>query len=63
MFHPYRYRANTCKTAQNTEQEGSKGIRFSTILPRYLGRTPFLDNLISVEYLKGVSTGDYMKAN
>jgi transposase-like protein len=39
------------------------GERFtSAILPRYLRRTPSLDNLIPTLYLKGISTGDFTEA-
>ena len=40
-----------------------EGICFtSTILPRYMRRTPSLDNLIPTLYLKGISTGDFTEA-
>lgn len=34
----------------------------SAILPRYLRRTPSLNNLIPTLYLKGISTGDFTEA-
>lgn len=34
----------------------------SAILPKYLRRTPSLDNLIPILYLKGISTGDFPTA-
>ena len=34
----------------------------SRILPRYLRRTPSIDNLIPVLYLKGISTNDFPTA-
>jgi transposase-like protein len=43
----------------------SQGVeeRFtSAILPKYMRRTPNLDNLIPVLYLKGISTGDFPTA-
>ena len=37
--------------------------RFSSkILPRYMRRTPSIDNLIPVLYLKGISTNEFTKA-
>ena len=40
-----------------------EGISFtSAILPRYMRRTPSLDNLIPTLYLKGISTGDFTEA-
>ncbi len=40
-----------------------EGERFtSAILPRYMRRTPSLDNLIPTLCLKGISTGDFTEA-
>ncbi len=43
--------------------EGGERIRFaSTILPRWARRTPSLDALLPVLYLRGVSMGDFGEA-
>jgi putative transposase len=44
------------------DKREKKEIFTSAILPRYLRRTPSLDNLIPTLYLKGVSTGDFAGA-
>src|SRR3712207_8426850 len=42
---------------------GGERIRFaSTILPRWARRTPSLDALLPVLYLRGVSMGDFREA-
>src|SRR3712207_8500101 len=44
-------------------EEGGERIRFaSTILPRWARRTPSLDALLPVLYLRGVSMGDFREA-
>src|SRR3712207_6089668 len=43
--------------------EGGERIRFaSTVLPRWARRTPSLDALLPVLYLRGVSSGDFQEA-
>jgi putative transposase len=43
--------------------EGDERIRFaSTILPRWARRTPSLDALLPVLYLRGVAMGDFQEA-
>jgi putative transposase len=43
--------------------EGGERIRFaSTILPRWARRTPSLDALLPVLYLRGVAMGDFQEA-
>jgi putative transposase len=38
-------------------------VRFtSAILPRFMRRTPSVDALLPVLYLKGISTGDFTEA-
>ena len=48
-------RVDDRKLRARTSEEGFS----SNILPRFLRRTPSLDTLIPVLYLKGVSTGDF----
>ena len=43
--------------------EGAERIRFtSSILPRWARRTPSLDALLPILYLRGISMGDFQEA-
>jgi len=44
------------------DKRKEKEVFTSAILPRYLRRIPYLDNLIPALYLKGISTGDFTEA-
>ncbi|HAR94571.1 MAG TPA: IS256 family transposase [Deltaproteobacteria bacterium] len=51
------------RVKQPRVRDKREGVSFtSTILPRYMRRTPSLDNLIPTLYLKGISTGDFTEA-
>jgi transposase-like protein len=46
-----------------SEKDGADRVRFtSSILPRWARRSPSLDALLPVLYLRGVSTGDFQEA-